>query len=455
MKGIKLKAPHLGRKSTLGGVAAVAVLGLSLIGSIPAFAYAGPGTGGVSLSETSGSLSDAPTWTTTAGCPTGETTSAVLTVVMPDYTTANDDVQNLSNFLNSVTSAITTPQYFIGNSASSTVVTMSTIENLVGASAGQTTEVALQCSSGPAGAGTLAFPVDGFITWTATGFTYSQTPPAGPVTPTVTLSATPNPVQEGSTVTLTATVMAGSTAVTSGSVQFEEGGNNVGTPVALNSSGVATTTTTFTTTGTPSLTANYESSNTTQFNNATSAAVTETVTANNPLAQGELIQVTVPPTGTFSWSVPTPEPVVTLSVSGSSATGALTPGTLADSRTGIAANQYTATNLVNGFSGYPGWSVVGQATSFSNPTSNPVGSIPASALNWTPTTPASGDFSLGSASTGGLGTAQTLATAAEGHGDGSFQLGANLTLAIPGTAPAGLYTSTLTMTADPVANFGL
>jgi Bacterial Ig-like domain (group 3) len=455
MKGIKLKAPHLGRKSALGAAAAVAVLGLSLVGGVSAFASAGPGTGGVNLSETSGSLNDAPTWTTTAGCPGAETTSAVLVVVMPDYTTANDDVQNLSNFLTSVTSAITTPQFFEGNSASSSVVTMGTIESLVGASTGQTTEIALQCSSGPAGAGTLAFPVDGFITWTATGFTYAQTPGSGPVTPTVTLSATPNPVQVGNTVTLTATVVAGSSAVTSGSVQFEEGGTDVGTPVALSSSGVATTTTTFTTTGTPSLTANFESSNTSQFNNATSPAVTETVTANNPNAQGELIQVTVPPTGTFSWSVPTPEPVVTLAVSGSTATGALTPGTLADSRTGIAANQYTAANLVSGYDGYPGWSVVGQASDFSNATSHPAGDIPASNLNWTPTTPASGDFVLGSASTGGLGSAQTLATAAEGHGDGSFQLGANLTLAIPGTAPAGLYVSTLTMTADPVANFGL
>jgi hypothetical protein len=131
------------------------------------------------------------------------------------------------------------------------------------------------------------------------------------------------------------------------------------------------------------------------------------------------------------------------------------PGTVIDSRTGIAANQYTAANLVNGFNGYPGWAVVGQATDFTNPASNPQGTIPANDLQWTPTTPAQGDFTLGSASSAGLGSAQTLATAASGHGDGSFQLGANLTLAIPGTAPAGQYQSTLTMTADPVAAFGL
>jgi len=130
----------------------------------------------------------------------------------------------------------------------------------------------------------------------------------------------------------------------------------------------------------------------------------------------------------------------------------MTTVSVADSRTGLAPDP-SIPSLVNGFSGFPGWSVVGQATDFTNPTSSPVGDIPVADFNWTPTTPASGDFTLGIASTAGLGTAQTLASAATGHGDGTFTLGANLSLAIPTSVPAGAYSSTLTITANPTANF--
>ena len=96
---------------------------------------------------------------------------------------------------------------------------------------------------------------------------------------------------------------------------------------------------------------------------------------------------------------------------------------------------------------------MGQATDFTAPNSHPAGTIPVANLNWTPSTPSQGDFVLGTASTTGLGTAQTLASAASGHGNGASTLSANLTLTIPSTAPAGAYTSTLTLTANPTANF--
>jgi hypothetical protein len=130
----------------------------------------------------------------------------------------------------------------------------------------------------------------------------------------------------------------------------------------------------------------------------------------------------------------------------------MVPVTVTDTRNGLAPNP-SVPSLVNGFNGFPGWSVVGQATDFTNPTSHPAGDIPVANFNWTPTTPASGDFTLGGVTTGGLGTAQSLANALSGHGNGAFTLGANLSLNIPNTAPAGAYSSTLTLTANPTANF--
>jgi hypothetical protein len=267
----------------------------------------------------------------------------------------------------------------------------------------------------------------------------------------MTLTATPNPVQVGNTVTLSATVLSGGTPVTAGSVQFESGGSSIGSPVALNSSGVATATTTFTTAGTDSLTAVFESSNSSQFSNATSNTVSETVSTTAPNTATELITVTLPPSGSFSFTG-TANATAPLTENGSTATGTLVPVTVTDDRTGLAP-QASPANLANGYNGYPGWSVVGQSTDFTNPVSFPAGDIPADDFNWTPTTSSTGDFTLGSTSTTGLGTAQTLASAGAGHGYGTFSLGANLSLAIPATAPAGAYTGTLTVTANPLGNF--
>ena len=76
-----------------------------------------------------------------------------------------------------------------------------------------------------------------------------------------------------------------------------------------------------------------------------------------------------------------------------------------------------------------------------------------SLLNWTPATTTPGDFTLGNATTAGLGSPQVLAAAAAGQGYGTFSLGASLSLAIPAYTPAGMYASTLTITANPAASF--
>jgi len=245
--------------------------------------------------------------------------------------------------------------------------------------------------------------------------------------------------------------------VTTGTVQFQNGATAIGTPVTVNASGVATTTTSFTAPSgtTPlALTAVYTTADATTLNNATSNTVSETVTATNPNATTEQITVTVPPQGTFTFtgtanaSVPL---TVNTATTPLTATGTSVPVTVTDSRTGLAPNP-AVPSLVNGFNGFPGWSVVGQATDFTNPTATPVGTIPVANLNWTPAA-VTGDATAGAASTTGLGTAQTLASALTGHGQGTFSLSAALNLTIPAAAPAGGYTSTLTLTANPTANF--
>jgi hypothetical protein len=343
----------------------------------------------------------------------------------------------------------------VTNQALVSGTTVGALESLGGYSSSQSAEAVVLCSSGSGGTGTQSYDQSEYFNFQADGATYttSSTPQfgGGAATPSVTLTATPNPVQVGNTVTLTATVTSSGTAVTAGSVQFESGGSNIGSPVTLSASGVATTTTTFTTAGTDSLTAVFQTSNSGEFSNATSNAVSEAVQSTAPNSTTELITVSVPPSGSFSFTG-TANATAPLTVSGLSAGGTLVPVMVTDSRTGVAP-QASPASLANGYNGYPGWSVVGQSTAFSNPNSNPVGTIPASDFNWTPTTPASGDFVLGSATTTGLGSAATLAQAALGHGDGAFTLGANLSLAIPATAPAGAYSSTLTLTANPLANF--
>ena len=216
-------------------------------------------------------------------------------------------------------------------------VTIGAIESSSGYTAGQTVEAYVSCSSLSSGGGTTVNDQSTFITFNTDNATYSSTgtAPAGPQTPTVTLAAQPTTVQVGASVTLTANVSVGSTAVTTGTVTFLENGSAINATGAPVTNGVATINTTFTSAGSETLTAEYNSANTTTINNGTSAPVTETVSATNPNSIGELITVTVAPTGTFTFSG-TAGATVPLTLTGSAATGTLVPVTVTDSRTGLA-----------------------------------------------------------------------------------------------------------------------
>jgi hypothetical protein len=334
-----------------------------------------------------------------------------------------------------------------------------------GYAAGQTAEAVVQCASNGTGGGNQMYYQDEYITLTAAGgYTTSANPPAGAVAPNVVVTAVPGTVQVGNSVILTATVTASQNGTPTGTVQFYDGTGTIGGLVSLAGGVAHSPATTFMTAGTHTITAAYNTdtpANWTSTLNTASTSFPVNVTQGNPLAPTELITVTVAPTGSFSIAtVPANNATAPLTQSGSAATGAMSPVQVIDSRNGVAAGSYTTADGVSHtlgtqFNGYPGWSVVGQATAFTNPNSNPVGTIPASNLNWTPTQAAAGDYTLDGASTTGLGSAQPLAHATAGHGDGTFNIGANLTLTIPASAPAGAYTSTLTLTADPWVNQGI
>jgi ABC-type phosphate transport system substrate-binding protein len=250
-----------------------------------------------------------------------------------------------------------------------------------------------------------------------------------------TLRASPSVAAVGQPVTLTASVFTFPSYTTPvGSVQFEVGGTDFGTPVTLNSSGVATTTDVFTTAGTQELSAVFTPADPTAFTSSTDTASVMIVTGSNPI--GIPVTVTNAPAGAFSFTVPTTS-TITMSVNGNTATGAINPVTVSDTR-----------------NTYPGWSVVGQATAFTDPTSNPAGDIPGNQLGWVPTSTSLSDgavlgITIAPASPGLGTTVATLASANAGTGFGTSALGANLTLAIPPTAPSGDYSGVLTLTAEP------
>ncbi|MEN3358938.1 MAG: hypothetical protein V7637_2920 [Mycobacteriales bacterium] len=252
------------------------------------------------------------------------------------------------------------------------------------------------------------------------------------------------PVDPGAQVTLTATVApATGTGSPSGTVQFKDGANNVGSPVAL-AGGTATASTSALATGNHQLTAVYSGDST--FAASTSAAVPLVVNA--PANGGsETINVTVP-AGALSLtianaSVTLPDLQLNPGNTMFSTSGPINPATVTDTR-----------------AGNPGWTVSGQISDFTGP-----GSINGANLGWTPAVAdkaASQTVTAGStvaaanglapgATAGdpaqGLKTARTLATAAAGAGLGTAHVSAGLTLNAPTSTPAGSYSATLTLTA--------
>jgi hypothetical protein len=253
---------------------------------------------------------------------------------------------------------------------------------------------------------------------------------APPVPTTTTLTASPNPVAAGAAVTLTAAVAAADGTNPAGSVQFQVGGTDIGSPVAV-TSGSASTTTTFAAAGTEALSAEFTPTSTKYAISADDLSLT--VTAAGSSAGGEPITVTLPVSGIFTVSIASG--TVRLTASGRSATGTLQDVTVSDTR-----------------NSFPGWSASGQESDFAGSGTAASATIPGDQLGWTPAVVGSlqGGATLGPSvapAAPGLGaTAAVLASAAAGNGVGTNVLTANVDLLIPDGQQPGTYTGSLTIT---------
>jgi Bacterial Ig-like domain (group 3) len=245
-----------------------------------------------------------------------------------------------------------------------------------------------------------------------------------------TLVASPSPATVNSTVTLTATEKASGGAHVAGNVQFEAGKTDLGSPVAVDADGVATTTTTFAASGKESLLAEFTPTSASYSGSkGTLSLIVRPVPPN--VAGVVTISVLVPRTGAFTVTVQ-PGPV-RLTPQRTTATGRLPKVTVTDTR------NYR-----------PGWSLSGQASKFTY--SRTGKSVSGSELGWVPTVVGSlhDGAKLGRTvvpARPGLGSAPaTLAYAPAGCGFGTNVFSANLTLNIPRADDGGRYTGTVTIT---------
>jgi hypothetical protein len=434
MKGIPtLSLKRLKRAALVAGVGAL-VVGGSVLGSTAAHAAVTPhqfGTGtGLTISPATGSATTTIPTYQSAACPAGVQGEGELLVIDPTtaastpISSINADQPAPTNL--SVASAFggTLNNGFAGEEPLGLNITP-----------GQQFEVAVLCIQNANGTGTQQFASSTFVTINADGtYTANQTVgTGGPTAVNVSLNASPSPATSGQTVTLTATV---SPANATGTIQFGNNGTNINGPVTI-SGGSASTTTTFsgiTTPTTETLAAVYTPTG--NFTAGTPGSFSLTV--NPPAANSGTIPlaVSVPQSGSFSLTVDSTD-VVTLTATDLTAAGSTTPITVADSR-----------------NSYPGWSVSGQDSAWTGTGTAAGGTFSGNQLGWTPTdTALAPAVTLGSPVTPaapGLGTtAATLASvhAGLGNGFGTSTLGANLALLIPATAPAGPYTSGLTISA--------
>jgi hypothetical protein len=433
MKGIPtFRLKRLKRAAVLTGVGAL-IASASVLGALGATqAYAanpttvlGNDAGDLGLSLTTGSTTAAITYSSNA-CPNGFQGSADLLLFDPlDQT----DSTLLGSPVNGTAAAFTfTPT---GNTTLGAAISGGFISN----ADGNTVEVVVECFQNAGSSGNHQYEQDAFLAISTDGSTFTKvSPPAGPpANVTVALTASPSPATAGQSVTLTATVLP---AAATGTIQFENNGTNINTPVTI-SGGSASTSTTFsgiTSATTETLTAVYTATG----NFAATTPGSFSLTVNPAPANSGIIPlaVSVPQSGSFQLTVDSTD-VVTLAATDLNASGATTPITVADSR-----------------NSYPGWSVSGQDSAWTGTGTAAGGTFSGDQLGWTPTdTALAPAVTLGSPVnpvTPGLGTtAATLASvhAGLGNGFGTSTLGANLALVIPPTAPAGPYTSGLTISA--------
>jgi hypothetical protein len=379
---------------------------------------------------TSGALTSIPTWATTTACPSGFQASAAIT----EFTLGG----TAGSLISSVESSVTSP--FSGTLDGSVGALLDTPPVSITATSPGTSEWVVQCYTGAGATGSFVNEQSIFVSVAsgATTFTLSASPPAQTAT-TTTLTVTPaNPVGSGATLDLSASVTAADGTSPAGTVQFEANGTDIGTAVDVNTGGTAapatTTTTAPTTTGSVSepLTAVF-TPNSTSYASSTGTYTVNVVNSSVQTAGAIPVNVTVPASGTLSVTVSTT--AISLTTSGSTATGTLNTVSVSDTRNTV-----------------PGWSVMGQDTAFTGSGTAAGASIPGDDMGWAPscatlaTGAVCGPTVAPGASPGLADAAQVLASAVPGGGTGSSSLSAALTLDIPASALAGPYTSTLTIT---------
>jgi hypothetical protein len=248
--------------------------------------------------------------------------------------------------------------------------------------------------------------------------------------PTATiLTASPSPAAVGGAVKLTATVTAAGRRHPAGHVQFEVGGIDIGSRIAVSVSGVANTTTTFAAAGTEALSALFTSTAGAYADSRGTFSLVVRPPRRQTAGRAPVL-VTIPRSGAFTVTIQ-PGTVVLTPLSWT-ATGTLQDVTVADTP------NY-----------YRGWSVSGQESDFTGSGASAGRPISGNQLGWTPTVVGSlqdGAILGGTVApaTPGLGyAAATLASAAAGCGHGTNILSANLVLQIPAKTAAGTYVGSL------------
>jgi hypothetical protein len=433
-KKLKWRTAGLRRGAVILGVVGLAA-GAAFMTAGSALAGVGSQPGDLALSATSGALSSTPTWSTTDGCPSGFQGSAQLAEFAPGATAGATPASRISPTVASVTTA------FSGTLDGNVGALLNTAG--VNATTPGTSEWAVGCWTGAGGTGSVEYVQSTFVT-VASGATTYTTSSTGPVVTatTTTLTASPSPATTGATVTLTASVTAADGTVQPGTVQFEVGGTDIGSPVDVNSGGTATpatTTTTFSSAGTEALTAVFTPTNSTTYSGSTGSFSLSVEQSGSLPATGSPvpISVTVPTTGTLSVSVVNTAVPLTVNSAGTVATGTLGNVTITDSR-----------------NDYPGWSVTGQQSNFTGSGSASGFSISGDQEGWVPAAVGSlvdgavlGATVAPGTNPDGLGdTGATLISATPGNGFGTNVANAALTLDIPAGQVAGAYAGSMTVT---------